>query len=361
MVGAFPPPTHGMAAVNAAVHCRLLASGNEIEVIDVAALTLDRGKLKRLGRLPRVLRGWWRLATLRAERDSTLYMSVSGGFGQAYEIGFLALARVRRMRCVLHHHSFAYLDRANRLTALMLRLAGRSSVQVVLSAGMGDRLVAHYGVHGEVLAMSNAALLLGASESAPPSVRRDIRVLGFLSNLSAEKGVFDFLDTFEAALANGLKVVARLAGPFQDEETERRVRLRLQSLPLVEYLGPVYGEKKAAFYSSIDVLLFPTHYKNEAEPLVILEAMRSGVPVIAYGRGAIPEHLDRTCGHVVSPDDDYKGVAVKVLRRWASDAESFRRASEMASTRFKEIRDHGVEVWAAFERILTPVNRTECG
>ena len=67
MVGAFPPPTHGMAAVNAAVRERLLGAGVELLVIDVAAPSLDRSPMKRLGRLPKVLHGLVGLALLRGE------------------------------------------------------------------------------------------------------------------------------------------------------------------------------------------------------------------------------------------------------------------------------------------------------
>ena len=55
MVGTFPPPLHGMAAVNAAVRERLLAADARVRVIDTAPASLDRGMLARLGRLPRVV------------------------------------------------------------------------------------------------------------------------------------------------------------------------------------------------------------------------------------------------------------------------------------------------------------------
>jgi len=49
----------------------------------------------------------------------------------------------------------------------------------------------------------------------------------------------------------------------------------------------------------VDVLLFPTDYANEAEPLVIHEAIRSGAHVIACERGAIPDILSNGAGLVV--------------------------------------------------------------
>jgi len=253
----------------------------------------------------------------------------------------------------MHHHSFAYLDRPNRLTAGLMRLAGENSTQVVLSKGMGERLVACYGLSCEILAMSNAVLLLdNKAEQPPPTVRDGLHVVGFLSNLSAEKGVFEFLDVVRAAAEQGLELKAQLAGPFQDVDTERRVRERLQTLPQVEYFGPLYGEDKQKFYRNIDVLLFPTQYRNEAEPLVALEAMQNGLPVISFGRGAIPEFIDNTCGHVVAIDGDFVLEALQCLRRWLDSPASFLDVGQSAKQRFQSVRSSGLAAWCVLEEIL---------
>ena len=143
MVGAFPPPVHGMAAVNAAVREHLQTSFAELRVINLSAPKLNRSMVTRLGRLPKILCGLVRLAGFRG---GTLYMSVSGGLGQIYELIFLVLARLCRMRVFLHHHSFAYLDRPNMLTALIAKLAGANAMHIVLSPGMATRLKEVYGV-----------------------------------------------------------------------------------------------------------------------------------------------------------------------------------------------------------------------
>jgi len=40
------------------------------------------------------------------------------------------------------------------------------------------------------------------------------------------------------------------------------------------------------------VLVFPSKYLNETYPVVLLEAMSAGIPVICYKNGAIPEIID---------------------------------------------------------------------
>ena len=129
MVGAFPPPLHGMSAVNGAVRAQLERIGIPIEGINIAAPSLDRSLTARLSRLPNALRGMVRFA-FRAHRGETLYMSVSGGFGQLYEVFFLLLARLHGLRIFLHHHSYAYLDQRKVLTRMLVSVAGSGSTHI---------------------------------------------------------------------------------------------------------------------------------------------------------------------------------------------------------------------------------------
>jgi len=352
MLGTFPPPTHGMAAVNAAMRELLMQANMAVLVLDVAAPSLDRGRVERLRRLPRALRALWRLLWLHDARATPLYMSVSGGFGQAYELGFTALARLRGMRLVLHHHSFAYLDQPSRLTAWLTRAAGADALHVVQSPRMAERLREKYPAVRETLAMSNAALLLGDRASSASDAARALATIGCIGNLAAEKGVFDFLDVCQVAQDAGLPIRGRLAGPFQDAGTEQAVRARLEALPHVEYIGPVYGEVKQRFYAGIDVLLFPTRYRNEAEPLVVLEALGSGVPVIAFARGAIPEYVDESCGMVVPLGDDFTAAALAVLRRWHDDTNGLNAARVAARARFGEVRGRAMVALAQLQARL---------
>ena len=46
------------------------------------------------------------------------------------------------------------------------------------------------------------------------------------------------------------------------------------------------------FWKDADIFVFPTYYHNECFPLVILEAMEQGLPVIATNEGGIPDIID---------------------------------------------------------------------
>lgn len=343
MVGAFPPPVHGMALVNSAVEKALRDLGVAPRIIDLSAKSLDRSIMARLSRLPKVLRGGFAFLRMRNLRDATLYMSVSGGAAQAYEILFALIARFRGMRLFLHHHSYAYIDRRNWLTSWLAFVAGSKAVHVVLSPQMAVRLRTIYSIECTAV-VSNAAIFLH-NRTSVVAARQKLQTLGFLSNIAPEKGVFEFLDLLDALRDRDLSIKAKLAGPFQDATTEMKVRARLGSMPNVEYVGPKYGTEKDQFFSGIDALIFPSLYINEAEPLTLHEAMISGVPIIAYGRGAIGEIISIDCGRVIDPSKPFVPEALNQVDAWCHDSASFNAASLATLKRFHRTYAENRERW----------------
>ena len=86
-------------------------------------------------------------------------------------------------------------------------------------------------------------------------------------------------------------------GP-ERERFERRVRkLGLESI--VDFRG--YIADLAPLYAAADVVILPS--RSEGVPLVILEALASGRPVVASNAGSIPEVLDASCGVLIGQPD----------------------------------------------------------
>ena len=335
MIGAFPPPVNGMATVNAAVYEHLKQAGANPLVIDLAADSLDRSLTVRLCRIPKVFTGLIRLLFDREVRKKRFYMSLSGGNGQGFEILFLLIARVRKMGICLHHHSFSYLIRRSWLTEFLLNVAGPFTTHVTLCPEMASCLRKTYPVVRRVFPVSNAALLSNNAPK-PKRYRSRLQTVGFFGNISAAKGVFDFLNLIEAIMKEKIGVKAKLAGPFQDVETEHEVRRRLAQQGATEYVGPKYGIEKETFLSTIDVLIFPTRYVNEAEPLTIHEAMSCGVPVITIGLGCIPEIVGSESGKVIDPVEPFGPAALMQVKEWVAFPQTFETVSRSAANRFSE-------------------------
>lgn len=107
------------------------------------------------------------------------------------------------------------------------------------------------------------------------------KYLAYLGDFRPEKGP---LESIRCARAAGIPI--RLAGP-QSEYFERVIRPEVDGRD-VEYVGEVNSQGKVSLLSGALALLFPVQ-GLEACPLVLLESLACGTPVLGIGRGPLPE------------------------------------------------------------------------
>ena len=135
----------------------------------------------------------------------------------------------------------------------------------------------------------------------------------------------------------GVAYTAQIAGPIAPSAQDIFSSL-MASSSNATYCGPVYDDAKHEFYNGLDVLLFPSDYPNEAEPLVIHEAIRSGTHVIACDRGAIADILANGAGLVV-PKSAFIAAAVARIRAFHADRVELRRAQSASLEQARRMRD----------------------
>lgn len=309
-VGPLPPPVHGFSAACEVMlnRCRQLATTR------VFNRTRQTPGLR--GWLSQLVQPLDYFRSSRCQHGTVLYLALSGGNGQLFDALYILIARLLRQRIFVHHHSFAYIDHPTALNRALFGLL-KKATHIVLSAGMGMRLRQLYGLgRSNMRVISNAALFPSVFVGEPgtaPSGPGPLRV-GFLSNITFEKGIVEFFEVIRLLQARGVACEARIAGPVS-AEVHPSFDQMLTATAHVQYLGPLYGEAKDKFYRELDVLLFPTRYVNEAEPLVIHEALRAGVFTIACSRGAIAEILVNGAG-VAVPATEF----VETAARWLTEA-----------------------------------------
>ncbi|MFZ2541497.1 MAG: glycosyltransferase family 4 protein [Gallionella sp.] len=340
MIGGFPPPMHGMAAVNLAMKDFFVSNGENPIIFDLSATSLSRSWHVRLVRAARVLRKLGAYCNfLIVSRKVTVYISVSGGYGQLFEILFILLSRLRNARIVLHHHSFLYVDRPRFLTKMLVSCAGKDAYHIALCGHMAHKLKSSYPSIRQVIVLSNSALfpLDGGAR-----IRKSVGTLGFFGNIEADKGIFEFLEVLSRLQKEGVDIFAIIAGPFFNKATEALVRDKIAEIGNVQYVGPKYGAEKDEFFDSIDVLLYPT--KNDAEPLIVLESMAQGVPVLARSRGCLDEMVAATAGEVFGFDEDYVSETVSQLRIWRECPSELMEKSRGAVEKYRQMQNTSTEV-----------------
>lgn len=345
VVGPVPPPIHGAARVTALVVAELRAAGAAPTVIDTSGTASGIGWRHHALRIGLHLRA---AVTLLLRRPRAVYVTGAGGLGLWYSLAVIAAARLAGSRVVFHHHSYAYLNEPARVMRLITTVAGPQSLHVVLAERMERDLRARYPVVGEVLVCSNAGLL------PPPESRDDDDragvVLGHLGNLHLDKGFAEIVDTLRAVRAAGTDARLVLGGPVRHDAAQRLLEAAQSEFgDAVEYVGPVPPDRVDDLYRRCDVFLLPSRWKNEAEPLVVLEAARVGVPAIAYDVGCL--------GDLVPPDAlvdtaaDFGTEAAKSIMTLAGIDRAGRRAE--ATRRFAARRDGALAAQRNLIRELT--------
>ncbi len=332
-VGPLPPPLNGFSNV-CAMMLVMLRSNGEVHVFDRAPRHTQPRQLIAQLLLP--LR--YAVLCLR-RRDVVLYLALSGAYGQLYDWLYVLVSKVLRRPIYIHHHSFAYIYQPTRLNHWFFAWV-RSADHIVLSRSMGDALVGLYGLNpARVKAVSNAAFYASAEALRPaPDGRAPLR-LGYLSNITFEKGIVEFFSILDRLRELHIEYRAHVAGPVA-EATRATFEKLLSGASQVEYVGPVFGEAKDAFYRQLDLFLFPTKYANEAEPLVVYEALRQGVYVIACDRGAISEMLRNGAGAVFARDQIIDSAAAQIAI-FDRDRELLRSAQKMSALQAQRIRTSG--------------------
>ena len=154
----------------------------------------------------------------------------------------------------------------------------------------------------------------GAEETRRGEELERVRFL-FLGHLIETKGVFVAIEA--TGLANEYlrksnapwRAHLTLAGSFTSEEEKVRVLASIEQAnkvagddgPCVTLAGFLNsGQKKAALVEA-DCLVFPTFYENEAQPLVLLEAMSAGLTVITTSWRGIAEPFPQGYPLILKP------------------------------------------------------------
>ena len=330
VLGLFPPPIDGQRIVTQRMFHEIATATTAIrrELDRSRAWVRCRSRSRRSRQ--RSSCRWRALPAFR--RFTSRRIAASACFIHRFLAG---ISRLFGYTLYVHYHSYRNMRRRSPLMALFLALCGPSAVHIVLAPPMEWGLRRFYKSVKRVEVLSNS-VFIPPVEHARKFEQRRIRI-GHLSNLSREKGIENVLECLRRLRADDVEVEFVLAGPATDEATEQLIaRACAEFGEYLRYLGPLRQAEVQRFYQLIDVFLFPTMYEHEAEPLVVIDAVSVGVPVVATDRGCIGYLLQATGGCVFAADD-FVGRAVEQIALWARNRAALVETSERAQRRFHEL------------------------
>jgi glycosyltransferase involved in cell wall biosynthesis len=152
-------------------------------------------------------------------------------------------------------------------------------------------------------------------ELAKPSidVTGPLKLL-FIASLQEGKGVLEILKTASILKNKGREndFHFQIVGKWFSSEFESEARRLHQEMGLdqmVEFSGQLTGDDKWQAYANSHVFFFPTHYASEATPIVIMEALGMGLPILTTAWAGIPAMLEGCKTAEVRPVRDPQAYA----------------------------------------------------
>jgi glycosyltransferase involved in cell wall biosynthesis len=209
----------------------------------------------------------------------------------------------------------------------------RARHTIAVSTPIQRRLIEKDGVPSDLVSLIPNAVI-PASDDPPdltgvlPDGWLEGPLVGVVARLQPEKGVADFLK----AAARVSKISPRVRflvvgdGPLREELLALARRIGVEKR--VRFLG--YRTDARALVGLMEVLVVPS--VTEGSPLIVLEAMAAGVPVVASAVGGIPDQIRHDEEGLLVPPGD-SGALGEALLNLLRDPACARRLGEAGRRR----------------------------
>lgn len=252
-------------------------------------------------------------------------------------------ARAAGVPTVSTVHGFTGGGLRNRLYEWIQEGALRRFAAVVPVSGAIAERLARRGVSRERL-----HVIPNAFDAAAPTADRGAAraalgwrdgefVAGWVGRLSREKGPDLMVDAAALVAEPAVRLSVLGDGPMRGELERRAASLGLRDR--IRWHGVV--PEARVLFSAFDVLVLSS--RTEGIPIVLLEAMAAGTPIVAASVGGVPEMLSSREALLVTPGE--AAALARAIEAVRSDPGAARERSLAARRRLE--RDFGLEPWLA--------------
>tara|TARA_R110001599_G_scaffold3083_1_gene17205 strand:- start:664 stop:1803 length:1140 start_codon:yes stop_codon:yes gene_type:complete len=213
----------------------------------------------------------------------------------------------KRTKFVVHLKGGNYdifYERSSKLIKLWIRYFVKEVDLVIV---LGDSLVKMYDfspeIKNKIIVVKNALPILPNSLGLHQKTEKIIFL--YLSNLIYSKGYTTIIEAAKILHDNGVRnFEVVLAGEFMASpddpkgydfhaEMSRNIKnFNSNKYPYLKYVGKVNGETKSNLLREADILILPTNYHVEGQPVSIIEAMAYSCAIITTNYRSIPDIVD---------------------------------------------------------------------
>jgi len=301
IIGSFPPPYYGSAIYLDKLSKKLIQE-KDLKVF-IVNTSDKRDDLTNLGRFDFAnvyagLRSLFKLIYyLIFVRPDVVYIPISQNHWAYFRDGlFILISSVFKAKILIHLHGSYFLKFYEKSSWLYQKFIDLTMKRVDGAVVLGEKLkyIFEKWLSTDKIFVLPNFIEWEFNEDKNYSTKNDASVvmITYLGNLLESKGIFDLLEAIKIVKENARnKFIVNIAGKFSKDsstglslrEHEIRFGNYLKELDeVVNYIGEIKEEKdKFDLLKNTDIFVFPSWYPVEGQPLVILEAMSCGCPVIS--------------------------------------------------------------------------------
>lgn len=315
-----PPPVHGAAMVGKFIQESALINNTfNGDYINLSTSTkideVGKGGISKISMTLTVMAKV--LKALLTKRYDLCYITLTAkGFGFYKDFIVVAILKLFRKNIIYHFHNKGVLTQQQKMTNnLLYKFTFKATKSILLSSLLYPD-ISKYVRKENVFFCANGIPDLNNSAIKKTGNDVDTCKLLFLSNMVVEKGVQVLLNACKILREHGILFECHFVGAWADvsEDVFNSYVLKNNLSNYIFAHGKKYDQDKLDFYHAADIFVFPTFYRNECFPLVLLEAMQFSLPLISTDEGGIAEIIsDGETGYII-PKNDAQELSVKLAR-----------------------------------------------
>ncbi len=135
-------------------------------------------------------------------------------------------------------------------------------------------------------------------------------VVGWVGRMTGVKRTDDVLESVARLRERGVDAVLLLVGDGPDRDHVERRASELGIIRHCYFLG--YQEDVSDWYQAFDAMILPS--ANEGTPVVVIEALAAGCPVVATSVGGVPDVVREGVDGFLVPAGDVEQLAERLAR-----------------------------------------------
>ena len=306
IIGQIPPIINGQSLVTKSVLDILVEADYQVEFLPLTNLNHGNSFFLYFNKLKFYIRIIFKFLTKTIFGNYIIYLNGARSIGGTFRnVPFLIISKILRNKTILHFHCGDIDDFLNGqhsvIKFLLLFTYKLSDKLVILSPTLRNNF-------SQIINQDNLVIIENGIRSPffNSKVIRESEVIKilYLSNLIISKGYFDILIAIDH-LVNKLSftnIECNFCGDFltsyDDPELNSIEKMKMDFhnyisqnnlIHYVNYKTQVLDEEKNKFLNESHILILPTNYSTEAQPLSIIEAISTGNVIISTNFRAIPD------------------------------------------------------------------------